>query len=83
MDNGVVTPVDSVELTVKISDDNSGFKKDWSVRYLSLYYQAGNRSIRVDIYEYNEEENILKGKLEIPSYFSTGVYTIQSAYLRS
>ncbi|WP_286906927.1 Ig-like domain-containing protein [Clostridium sp. UBA1652] len=81
LDKGVVTPGETVEVTVKAKDDKSGFISEGWTRFPSVYYNFNYNSVSVFFYEYNEEENTFKGTIEIPSYISTGVYTVSGVYL--
>lgn len=82
LDKGVVTPGDTVEITIKAKDSGSGFisKNGW-VRSQYIYYYTSGNTMSVYLNEYDEEAGTLKGKLDIPTYLSTGVYTIGSLSL--
>lgn len=77
LDKSIVIPGDTVNITVKATDDNSGFNtvNGW-IKYPSINYNSQYNSINVQFYEYNKDENTFKGKIQIPSYLSTGVYNL-------
>lgn len=82
VDKGVVTPGDTVEILVKAKDDNSGFKGEYSwLNPPSIYYYTSGSTMSVYFDEYDEESGVFKGTLKIPSYISTGVYTIGNMYV--
>ncbi|ERK32082.1 Ig-like domain-containing protein [Clostridium intestinale] len=82
VDKGVVTPGDTVEISVKAKDDNSGFKGEYSwLNPPSIYYYTSGSTMSVYFDKYDEESGVFKGTLKIPSYISTGVYTIGNMYV--
>ena len=76
-DNAVTTPGGSVEVSIKATDDKSGFKEESYWRSPMINYWIGNKYLSVNLNEYDEVNNIFKGRIEIPSYLSTGVYNPQ------
>ncbi len=79
IDKSVVTTGDTVEFTLKAKDDISGLGSKYGWSHPSINYNTAGGSLRVSFYELDEEEGIFKGRLTIPEYLSTGVYTINYA----
>ena len=82
-DKSVITPGETVEVRVKVTDDVSGFIDEYGYYQSAyLYYQTNNGTLCFYSNEYDEETNEYIFNVEIPSYYSTGKYNINSIDIR-
>lgn len=89
MDKKVVLPGDTINFTIKVKDDKSGFEENnnsgytsYASNYLSIDYSNAGIRESVNVKSYNKETNEFKGTLTIPKYASTGKYKINNLWIK-
>ncbi|MGL5352567.1 MAG: immunoglobulin-like domain-containing protein, partial [Clostridium sp.] len=79
LDKTIVVPGESIDITLKVEDDKSGFIQDeWSFRRPYISYSNVSDNNFININSYDKETNEFKGTITIPEYMSTGKYTISN-----
>ncbi|MBB6624588.1 Ig-like domain-containing protein [Clostridium gasigenes] len=81
MDKKVVLPGDTINFTIKVKDDKSGFE-GYASNYLSMDYSNAGIRESLNVSSYNKETNEFKGTITIPKYASTGKYKISNLNIR-